>query len=79
MIQYPTQSWHSASLLMQNVKLQSDKYQFYKYLVLLNQEPNSWSPAREAPALPNRPPRPVNDIDPDVVDDGDFDEEEEEI
>ena len=39
--------------------LGTDKYQFYKSLVWLNRELNSWSPTREPCALLIRPPRPV--------------------
>ena len=58
---YPNTECTSACpiLVMLNARLGNDKYQFYKSLVELDQEPNSQYPAREIRALPLRPPGPV--------------------
>ena len=61
---YPTEShYHDTELtspghilLMLSARLGSDKYQFCKSLVRLDQESNSQPSAREAIALPIRPP-----------------------
>ena len=64
MTQYPTQSHYPdieqtspcLILLMLNMCLGSDKYQFDKSLVWVDREPNSWAPTREACTLPIQPP-----------------------
>ena len=60
MIQFPTQPHYPDTeltspcpiLLLLSTKLGSDKYQVYKSLVWLDQEPNSGTPTSEACALP---------------------------
>ena len=55
MTRFPTQSHYpdtevtSPILLILSARLESDKSQFYKSLVWLDQEPNSWSSATRGP------------------------------
>ena len=49
----------SCLLIKLSTWLGSDKYQFCKSLIWLDQGPNPWSPAHEASALPFWAPRPV--------------------
>ena len=50
---------HCPILVFASARLESDNYKVYWSLVWLDREPNSRYPAREASALPIRPPRPV--------------------
>ena len=70
MTRYATQLYYPNSeptspcpaLLMASARLGSDDYQFYKSLVWLSEEPNSWSTTREASSLPIRQSRPIWNI-----------------
>ena len=68
---YPTQSHYpdteltsvtSTILLIPGARLGRHKDKLYESFVWLNRESNSWSLARDARALPIRPPRPMSSV-----------------